>query len=197
MILPFLKVWDCLRRGWAYLSACTAYPPTCTLNINIQLATTQAPLIMLYNMLNPNVHQLHKAWPQANTFHSCSSFVLQPESSEGISSTYTWSTSGIHCLFAFGCLLFFFFSDVPISESRWNFPPACRAVSQTAGDPELKVQEEEVLRPGVKQRAELSVYEAWLVYPPHIHTLIHRNRLYICQTHSLVYDIYGETHTYT
>lgn len=55
---------------------------------------------------------------------------------------------------------FFFFSYVPLSESGWNFPAARRAVSQTAADPEPKVQEEEVLRPGVKQRAELSVYEA-------------------------------------
>lgn len=83
--------------------------------------------------------------------------MLRPESSEGISSTYTWSTSGIGCLFAFWCLLF---PGLPLSESKGNFPPACRAVSQTASDPEPKVHRKEVLRPGVKQRAELSVCQA-------------------------------------
>lgn len=55
----------------------------------------QSPFIILYNILKPSIHQHNKAQPQANTFHSSSSFVHWPDSPEGISSTYTWSTFGL------------------------------------------------------------------------------------------------------
>lgn len=104
--------------------------------------------------------------------------MLWPESSERISSAYTWFTSGIGCLFTFGCLLF---AGLPLSESGGNFLLTCHAVSQTASDPEPKVHRKEVLlRSGVKQRVELSAR------PLYTHT----------ETHTLpsVWHIGGNTH---
>lgn len=106
---------------------------SCALKINPQLPTVQIAVIILHNKLKPNVHRYNKASPQANTFHSSHFFVLWPQSSDGISSTYKRSTSGIGCLFAF--VWFLFFPGRQLSESGKS---AAQSVGQPV-TPELEV----------------------------------------------------------
>lgn len=70
------------------------------------MTVTQTLLIIQHGSLKPNVHQHNKAYPQANTFHPLSRFVIWPESSKGISSIYIKSLFRIGCLFASWCCLF-------------------------------------------------------------------------------------------
>ena len=113
------------------------------------LTIRQTPLIILHNLLKPQVHKHHKAQPYANTVRSSSFFVPRPESSKGISSAYTQSTTGICCLFAFWCHNFPGLSGFsPMLCLQWELGefPSSLFFSQSSSEwPMKKVHRREVL----------------------------------------------------